>query len=236
MKIAIIDYNEFYRNYLRMILPLLEGVTEVHDLPYNSDVIEGLKRLQPDVLIFDPCLDNQVDLGLFGKAKAELPSCNLIAYLEPDDEQHGETLYRMGVANVLSKSSGTEYLRYILRQLLSQMDTNISADSDALAKMAKAGEKIELVHKGMKPLRAPAEGPIKDVPDDIIEEANSTTELEPSEREANSLTGLRMRLLRKKDAGEDNAEKKIVASSFQKIWAERKRVGTSSGSKNNLRK
>lgn len=152
MKIAILEPNEFYRNYLKMILPLLEGVNQVIDLPTDDRELAHLQGEQPDILIFDPCQDNQVDLGLFSTFKNNAPDCHLIAYLEPSQEKHGETLYRMGVRNVLSKSAGTEYLRYILRQLIQQTKVD-----SPLKKLAAQGTKVSLKHRGIRPLKAPAE-------------------------------------------------------------------------------
>lgn len=225
MKIIIVDDNEFYRNYLRMILPLLEGVSEVMDLTYNEETVQQLGAEKPDVLIFDPCRENQVDLGLFGKMKSEVPDCNLIAYLEPDHEAHGETLFRMGVSNVLSKSSGTEYLRYILRQLLRQMGADVNADHQTLSQLAEAGKSMELVHTGVKPLKA-----APDKPADGRSASSfgiTTTELEPTEHDESALSGLRMKLLRKRENADEDASK--ATNSFKKIWAEKKRTGTSSG-------
>lgn len=155
MKIAILEPNEFYRNYLKMILPLLEGVNQVIDLPTDDRELTHLQGEQPDIVIFDPCQDNQVDLGLFSTFKNNAPDYHLIAYLEPSQEKHGETLYRMGVRNVLSKSAGTEYLRYILRQLIHQIQQT-KVDSP-LKKLAAQGTKVSLKHRGIRPLKAPEE-------------------------------------------------------------------------------
>jgi DNA-binding NarL/FixJ family response regulator len=240
MKIAILDADEFYRNYLRMILPLLDGVGDVVDLSYAEDIVALLKTEKPDVLIFDPCSGPQVDLTVFANVRVELPDCHLIAYLPLDQEQHGETLYRMGVTNVLSKSSGTEYLRYILRQLLAQFQA--TTPRDRLSKLRQNGQSLDLVHRGIRPLKGAqldSAGPtssdgLSKPPTMREASASSTASLEPGPEESRSLKGLRLKLLRKKE-GADKADAQKAASSFQKIWAERKKTGTSSGgSKVNL--
>jgi DNA-binding NarL/FixJ family response regulator len=240
MKIAILDADEFYRNYLRMILPLLDGVGEVVDLSYVEDMVGRIKSEKPDVLIFDPCAGPQVDLTVFANVRLELPDCHLIAYLPQDQEQHGETLYRMGVTNVLSKSSGTEYLRYILRQLLAQFQA--TRPRDRLSRLKLEGQSLDLVHRGIRPLKGaqldsePRKGATgsSSLPGLGDASASSTASLEPGPEESRSLKGLRLKLLRKKEGGEkDDASK--AANSFQKIWAERKKSGTTSGnSKVNL--
>ena len=221
MKIAIIDRDEFYRNYLGMILPLLEGVTEVKQFEFDDEVLPKVHAFSPDVVIFDPCHENKVELGFFGKLIASQPNATLVGFLELENEIHGETLYRLGVSNVLSKSSGTEYLRYILRQLLKQAGPTQASNESALEKMASSGKQIPLVHKGLKPLRAPSPHMSQKHPAAQSRRSSfgamSTIELEPTAEESQALKELHVRLFRKQqDKLAPHADHH--ASSFTSIW------------------
>ena len=123
MNIHIADDNKFFSDYLSMVLPCIDGVESVHVEKYSELSDESLRLTGADVLIADNSLPNDVDLEMISRIRASFPDLIIVIYTWQKYDERRERCMEAGADHVFCKSSGTEYLRYVIRDLVVQLES-----------------------------------------------------------------------------------------------------------------
>ncbi|MFT5495288.1 MAG: two-component system response regulator YesN [Kiritimatiellia bacterium] len=123
MKVHIADDNKFFSDYLSMVLPCIYGVESVHVEKYSELTDDSLRRTGADVLVVDNSLPNDVDLESIARLRVNFPDLVIVIYAWQKYDERRERCIEAGADHVFCKSSGTEYVRYVIRDLAGQQET-----------------------------------------------------------------------------------------------------------------
>jgi DNA-binding NarL/FixJ family response regulator len=120
MKVHVADDNKFFTDYLSMVLPCIDGVEAIHVEKFSELSMESLEQSGADVLIVDNSLPNDVDAEIITQVKAKYPQLIVIVYAWQKYEERRKRCEDAGADHVFCKSSGTEYVRYVIRDIAAQ--------------------------------------------------------------------------------------------------------------------
>ena len=135
MNIHIADDNKFFTDYLSMVLPCIDWVEGIEVEKFSELSLESLEASGADVVIMDNSLPNDVDTEIIAKIKAKFPSMIVVVYAWQKYEERRERCREAGADHVFCKSSGTEYVRSVIRDVAAQKAGNVVAQEDSRLKL-----------------------------------------------------------------------------------------------------
>ncbi|MFT5121649.1 MAG: DNA-binding NarL/FixJ family response regulator [Candidatus Omnitrophota bacterium] len=114
MKIYVADSDPIALNRLEDLLPRIDGVKAVTLFTYNGTNPAFLKQYHPDIVIMDNLHRGVLDLSLLNTLTDYLPTTLKIIYTDVANKQYLPLCMEFGADHFLYKSSGVEFLRFIL--------------------------------------------------------------------------------------------------------------------------
>lgn len=164
IRISLVDDHPAILNGLRMILAAFPEVQVLHAWTDGVQMMEGLARQQPDVLIMDIQLPGEDGISLCKKVAASWPAVKMIVFTNCNDRHYVKSMMQYGASGYLLKTAdagiiraaigavmaGSQYIHDELKeQMFQQLITNKRSDPYAPSLTKREKEIIALIVQGL---------------------------------------------------------------------------------------
>jgi DNA-binding NarL/FixJ family response regulator len=115
IRILLVDDQRLFREGLRTLLSLQEGIEVVGEAGNGQQALEEAARLRPDIILMDlrmPVLDG---VAATRRLQQELPACRVIVLTTFDDDEHVFDGLRAGAVGYLLKDASPDKLAEAIR-------------------------------------------------------------------------------------------------------------------------
>ena len=130
IRVVIVDDHPMIRDGTATFLNTLDDIDVVGVAANATSALEQIRRQKPDALLLDLRLPDMSGVELARRVRAELPKVALVVMSGYDYVAYRRELARMGVTNVLSKSSsGTEIAEALRAATRGETDDQPSSQS-----------------------------------------------------------------------------------------------------------
>jgi len=123
IKILIADDTPYFREYLRMALPEIEGVQVVGEVTNGLEAISKVKEVEPDIIfmdIFMPVLDGIQATSII---QIPWPPIHVISFSSSKDEHLKRKMMEAGASDYLFKFSRFDEIEKSIKNVL-QVDSH----------------------------------------------------------------------------------------------------------------
>ena len=118
MNIAIIDKSELSSMRISSILSKVKGVKNIVHILDKISILETLKKMKPDVIIFDMNMNGSDSLKLLKEIRKLYPGVLIITLTSFSVEQYRKKCREMGIEHCLNKTSEFDQIQEIISDFL----------------------------------------------------------------------------------------------------------------------
>ncbi len=119
MRILVVDNNILFRQGLMKLLTTQSDITVVGEAADSWEAVIESRKLNPDLVLIEPCMSRGNDLEAFRKIRENIPNTKFLVLTEYEEEDELWQAFRNGAHGYLSKNSTPEQLYHAIRDVMS---------------------------------------------------------------------------------------------------------------------